>query len=191
MGSCDRCQTPGALTFARDDEASQYKWLCWNCQIASSGRWTAASLSNIDRQQAEILSHDQEERLSSGKVRLSQPRAGGPVLVVEDNESTREIICNILDGEGFPTATAANGKEALTLLRKLDPLPRMILLDLAMPAMNGFEFYDVISRDRKLSEIPVVVMTAHESARIGSLTVLHKPVSLEALLASISESCSA
>jgi CheY-like chemotaxis protein len=191
FGSCASCQKHERLTFAHHKGSNEYKWLCWNCRVASSGRWSAVSLNEVDRQQADVLREDHHERLSSGKIRVSQPPpAGGPVLVVEDNASLQEIICNVLEHEGFPTARAANGKEALALVHKLDPLPRMILLDLWMPAMNGFEFYEQISRDRTLSDIPVVVMTAQESAQIGSLTVLHKPVRLEKLLSIVQDICS-
>jgi CheY-like chemotaxis protein len=195
FGSCETCQKHERLTFARHEASKEYKWLCWNCRIASSGRWSAVSLNNVDRQQEDVLREDHQERLSSGKIRVSQlPPPGqpvGPVLVVEDNASLQDIICSVLEHEGFPTARAGNGKEALALIHKLSPLPRLILLDLLMPAMNGFEFYEQISRDRALSKIPVVVMTAHDSAQIGSLTLLHKPLRLETLLATVAEICAA
>ena len=110
--------------------------------------------------------------------------------MVEDDADIRESVCMILEDEGFPTVSAANGKEALATLRRLEPPPRLILLDLMMPIMNGWEFYELISRDKTVSAIPVVVMSAQETdVYAGSLRLLRKPLALDQLLSTVSEFC--
>jgi CheY-like chemotaxis protein len=82
------------------------------------------------------------------------------VLVVEDEDVIRETFGLALELEGYKVFTAANGKEALDLLSKI-PAPCLILLDLMMPVMNGWEFIEAVQKDASLSTIPVVVVTAY------------------------------
>jgi CheY-like chemotaxis protein len=188
-GACERCGKYDALAFARDTTRNEYRWLCKQCQdtlLPSS----AAQLSAIDRHQAELFRQAHRDRLSSGRIRVSTPPPGGPVLVVEDDPDIRASVCEILEDEGFQTVSAANGKEALATLRTLAPLPRLILLDLMMPIMNGWEFYELISRDKTVSFIPVVVMSAQETdVYAGSLRTLRKPLHLDQLLSTVNEIC--
>src|SRR5689334_21109236 len=188
-GACEKCGKYETLVFSHDAERNVYRWLCGECQ---GGRVhaNAAQLSEIDRQQAEIFRRGHRDRLSSGQIRVSTPPPGGPVLVVEDDTDIRESVCQILEDEGFPTVGACNGKEALTMLRTMAPLPRLILLDLMMPIMNGWEFYELISRDKSVSFIPVVVMSAQETdVYAGSLRLLRKPLALDQLLSTVNEIC--
>lgn len=188
-GACATCGKYDALAFARDTKSNEYRWLCLECQEFTVNS-NAAQLTEIDRRQAELFRQGHRDRLSSGRMRLSTPPPGGPVLVVEDDAGIRESVCQILEDEGFPTVGAANGKEALATLRKLEPLPRLILLDLMMPIMNGWEFYELISRDKTVSRIPVVVMSAQETdAYAGSLRLLRKPLALDQLLSTVNEIC--
>ncbi|MET0593744.1 MAG: response regulator [Polyangiaceae bacterium] len=189
MGACEKCAKYDTLAFARDSSRNEYRWLCWDCQGAIVNS-PAAHLTEIDRQQAERFRKEHRDRISSGRIRLSSPPPGGPVLVVEDDPGIRESVCQILEDEGFPTVSAANGKEALVALRKLEPLPRLILLDLMMPIMNGWEFYELISRDKMVSSIPVVVMSAQDTdVYSGSLRLLRKPLALDQLLSTVNEIC--
>jgi CheY-like chemotaxis protein len=187
-GACEKCGTYELLAFARDADSNQYRWLCSNCQGVNS---TAAQFSEIDRKQAEMLRQGHRERQSSGKIRLSTlPPPGGPVLVVEDDVGIRESVCQILEDEGFPVVSACNGKEALARLRSMAILPRLILLDLMMPIMNGWEFYELISRDKSVSSIPVVVMSAQDADTYsGPLRLLRKPLALDQLLSMVNEVC--
>jgi CheY-like chemotaxis protein len=189
MGACEKCGKYDALAFARDTKRNEYRWLCWDCQEPAV-RSNAAQLTAIDRQQAELFRQGHKERLSSGRMRVSTPPPGGPVLVVEDDAGIRESVCQILEDEGFPTVGASNGKEALATLRMLEPPPRLILLDLMMPIMNGWEFYELISRDKTVARIPVVVMSAQETdVYAGSLRLLRKPLALDQLLSTVNEIC--
>jgi CheY-like chemotaxis protein len=83
-----------------------------------------------------------------------------PVLVVEDDREQRETLCAMLDFEGFDHAEAVNGREALDYLNE-SPAPCVVLLDLEMPVMNGWDFRVEQLADERLSRIPVVVVTAN------------------------------
>lgn len=118
---------------------------------------------------------------------------GGTVLVVDDDESLRETLCMILEDEGYGVATAANGQEALTQLRSRPP-PCVILLDLMMPVMSGWDFRRQQQRDPALAAIPVVVVSAVSDsadrvAALDAAAYFQKPVDLDALLSTLASHC--
>jgi signal transduction histidine kinase/DNA-binding response OmpR family regulator len=80
------------------------------------------------------------------------------VLVVEDDEVTREGIARILESEGMTVQTAADGQKALERLECVTPM--LILLDLMMPGMDGFQLLEVFQERKDLRDIPVVVLTS-------------------------------
>jgi CheY-like chemotaxis protein len=82
------------------------------------------------------------------------------ILIVEDAEPIAASMAELLHGEGYEVACAANGQEALQHLESAQPLPDLILLDLMMPLMDGYEFRAQQRRDPRLSNIPVLLMTA-------------------------------
>jgi CheY-like chemotaxis protein len=82
----------------------------------------------------------------------------GPVLVVEDDVSTRELVCHTIGKMGLTAAEAENGRSALIWLAN-NPAPAIILLDLMMPEMDGFEFLDTFSHNSAWRDIPVIVIT--------------------------------
>jgi len=82
------------------------------------------------------------------------------VLLVEDNDDLREMLSRVLNKEGWKVEEAHNGKNALEKLQ--GPLPDVILTDLMMPEMDGFQLLDVVNKDRTLREIPVIVLTAKD-----------------------------
>jgi GAF domain-containing protein/CheY-like chemotaxis protein/HAMP domain-containing protein len=86
-------------------------------------------------------------------------RRDGPVLLVEDDADTRDMMRHTIEKLGLAVAEADNGRRALSWLGEHPP-PAMILLDLMMPEMNGFEFLDAIGARAEWREIPVVVVTA-------------------------------
>lgn len=79
-------------------------------------------------------------------------------LVVEDDETALEMTRRLLVGEGWTVATARNGREALA--RVAERRPHLILLDLLMPEMDGFEFLAALRQARELQSIPVVIITS-------------------------------
>lgn len=112
------------------------------------------------------------------------------VLIVEDDDDIRETLIEVLEDNGFEPSAAANGAEALLLLRGSDSKPDVILLDMMMPVLDGWGFRSAQLADPALSEIPVIVLTAHasieETARtLGATGFLRKPVRLDPLLDAI------
>jgi len=115
------------------------------------------------------------------------------ILVVEDDLAIRETITEVLLGEGFRVTGAANGAEALLRLDEASvhgDAPGLILLDLMMPVMDGWEFRLAQRRDPRLSAIPVIVLSAGAGmeARLGILApsaFLPKPFELDLLLATV------
>lgn len=114
---------------------------------------------------------------------------GRRVLVVDDDLDTRQTLAGLLGREGFAVSTAANGREALELLRQ-SPLPDLILLDLAMPVMDGWQFSEAVRKDPALSAIPVIIVSEIDNARqqaapLGAVALLSKPIALEQLLETV------
>lgn len=114
------------------------------------------------------------------------------IFVVEDDSYIRETLTEILEIEGFTVFSAANGQEALDLLRQGERAD-LILLDLMMPVKDGLQFKKEQEQDPEFSKIPVVVMTANGSMNIkkelsGVIDYLKKPIDLESLLSTIHRS---
>ncbi|HEY6561102.1 MAG TPA: ATP-binding protein [Polyangiaceae bacterium] len=105
------------------------------------------------------------------------------VMVVDDDEALRDSVCELLEQDGFRTVRAESGAAALRRLRSDPEKPDLILLDLMMPDMNGWQFREEQLRDESLAAVPVVVMTAQRNpAGIQVNEVVHKPVKLKKLL---------
>ena len=112
------------------------------------------------------------------------------ILVVDDDLEIRETLKDVLEEEGYDVDAAANGVEALAILRRDGArLPSLIVLDLMMPQMNGWEFCEVQRADPALSPIPVLVISAASSdggrASIQGNPRLRKPVELVRLLEAV------
>ena len=115
------------------------------------------------------------------------------VFVVEDDADTREMLARFHELEGFNVETAANGRQALDRLEAGTPAS-VILLDLMMPVMDGWQFRREQARSDRLSKLPVIVVSAAGRDRIAQIDAdayLSKPVDLEELLARISQYVSA
>ncbi|MEA3245808.1 MAG: response regulator [Gemmatimonadota bacterium] len=96
-------------------------------------------------------------------LRRHQPGAGGVVMVVEDDAATRRTFRRGLEREGWTVVEAENGRIALD--RLAETTPRLILLDLAMPVMDGAEFVAALRQVERWREIPVIVVTAKDLTR--------------------------
>jgi signal transduction histidine kinase len=106
------------------------------------------------------------------------------VLVVEDDADIREALSGLLTEEGYSVNVCANGLDALTYLRAGRPAD-VIVLDLMMPVMDGWQFRVLQKRDPELAPIPVLALSADgtpKAAAIDAAAYLKKPVSYEALL---------
>jgi CheY-like chemotaxis protein len=100
------------------------------------------------------------DRLVSVVSRFRRSTAQGPVLVVDDDEATRASLRSALSGEGWRIVEAEDGRAALA--RVGEEVPSLVLLDLLMPEMDGFEFVEELRRNEKWCSIPVVIVTAKD-----------------------------
>ncbi len=117
--------------------------------------------------------------------------SSGIVLVVDDDPDIRDALCELLEDEGYRAVSASNGQEALVYLKSREP-PCVILLDLMMPVMDGWEFRRVQKGDPRWSNIPVVVITAagnYGASTISVERVLPKPLQLEHVLEALAQFC--
>lgn len=114
------------------------------------------------------------------------------VLLVEDDDFIRQEISEALQDEGYTVNTAAHGKEALAILAEGNK-PSVVLLDLMMPVMNGWEFLKAFKKDDTFTGIPVVILSAFadRATIIGgdAISVLRKPINLDALFTVLDEHC--
>ena len=113
--------------------------------------------------------------------------ARGVVLVVDDDREVSGTLADILEDAGYQALVAHDGVQALEILRR-GPRPSLVLLDLRMPRMDGYQFQAEKRRDPALVGIPVVVFTADRASapRADDLDVaayVEKPARLEELLA--------
>ncbi len=109
------------------------------------------------------------------------------ILIVDDERAIRDLFTDILRDEGHQTATAADGKEAITLLLSGDTQPNLILIDLNMPVMDGIGFLTERQRRSDLQAIPVILISAtamftSHAETLGVDAYLTKPVELDDLL---------
>lgn len=114
------------------------------------------------------------------------------ILVVEDDDAIRESLRQILEFEGYLVKVATNGKEAIELLKDSER-PCLILLDLMMPIMNGWEFLQIHDENVGLATIPVVVVSAagDRSKSVSGVEFIKKPVELDLLLKIVDRFCNA
>ncbi len=104
------------------------------------------------------------------------------VLVVDDNTDAADALAQILEYEGYAVATACDGREALQYLRD-SPTPDLIVLDLMMPIMNGWELRAELAKVPTFAKVPIVVMTAlAQAAEIEADAIVAKPIDLKSLL---------
>ena len=121
----------------------------------------------------------------------AQSIAHCPVLIVEDDADLREMMAQLLSVEGYHAISVANGREALEYLRSGAPAD-LILLDLMMPVMDGWEFRRQQQADPVLASVPVVVLSALDPSRsmdVRADAVLKKPVDFNRLLQLVRSYC--
>jgi CheY-like chemotaxis protein len=119
------------------------------------------------------------------------PHAGG-VLVVEDDPDIQQVLKFALEMAGYPVETAGDGAEAMRRLQAAPPC--LILLDLMMPVMDGWQFRAEQQRDPALAAIPVVVISAdgrvpQKAASLGAAAYLRKPLDFDALVEVVRRHC--
>lgn len=106
------------------------------------------------------------------------------VMIVEDDIEISKILKETLELAAYQTMTAANGKIALELLTQSKRLPDLILLDLMMPVMNGWEFATEVKKNKRLASIPILVISAFvdKADSIDCVGFIQKPINLSELL---------
>ena len=111
---------------------------------------------------------------------------GKRILVVEDDPITCGAVKMVLEWEGYHVDCAVNGQEALNRLRQSEEKPDLILLDVMMPILNGYQFREEQKRDPSIDSIPVVVVSAVAIASsLDASGHIHKPFKPEELLEAI------
>jgi len=110
------------------------------------------------------------------------------VLIVDDEPDIRNALAEFFRDEGLVVATAANGAEALEFLEKA-PLPKVVILDIAMPVLDGREVYERMQRDVRLATVPVIVSTSDPSRAPSGVLIMRKPVNLTRLLDAVRQHC--
>ncbi|MES1205881.1 MAG: response regulator [Pseudomonadota bacterium] len=117
-----------------------------------------------------------------------------PVLLVEDDTELREAVAEALEDAGYAVLVAANGREGLDLVRGEHP-PAVVLLDLLMPVMNGWEFCEAMRASPETARVPIVVMSGAVSRDpqspyfMGVDDFLAKPINMPDLLAKLETYC--
>jgi CheY-like chemotaxis protein len=109
-----------------------------------------------------------------------------PVFVIEDDEDTMAALVHLLEDKGLSVVTATNGEEAISQLS--DGLrPRLVLIDLMLPKVFGWDVLQYLREVPELSDIPKIVMTAfpRASLRVNADVVLHKPVDYDRLIKTV------
>ena len=124
---------------------------------------------------------------------MSEGASSAEVLLVEDDPEIRASLRELLGEEGFALYETANGLEAIEYLRSGNR-PRVIILDLAMPVVNGWEFRIAQKANPSISEIPVVIISAREQtsddvAWMEAAEFLPKPIDVERLLGAVRRFC--
>lgn len=109
------------------------------------------------------------------------------ILVVDDKQSLSSLVAQFL-GQSYQVTTSVNGLEALTWMQKGN-LPDLIITDLEMPEMDGFEFIEKVKASGLFSDIPIIVLSCRESSadrikclRLGAQDYMVKPFNPEELL---------
>lgn len=112
------------------------------------------------------------------------------VLVVEDDQDIREVIGALLQEFGYGVVLAKNGQEALQQLRSGTCRPCVILLDLWMPVMDGWQFREEQQKDASLAAIPVVALSGTgEGGSFDADAHLRKPVQFKPLVSTVERFC--
>ncbi len=115
------------------------------------------------------------------------------VLLVDDDADIRDVISLVLDVRGYSVVGLSNGREALEWLRQGNRAC-VILLDLMMPEMNGWEFRQLQLGDPDLAAIPVVILSGiagieDEAEALRAETLLSKPIDLTELTQTVAQHC--
>jgi CheY-like chemotaxis protein len=113
------------------------------------------------------------------------------VLIVDDDEDLRDSVRDILHRRGYEVGTAADGQAALQILKTTAKHVCIVLLDLVMPIMDGWQFLAAVRAQSSLSSVPIVVVSGHAAthAPSGVDRVVRKPIDLSELFSVVEKHC--
>jgi CheY-like chemotaxis protein len=128
------------------------------------------------------------DRAESRPPKHRSVKQRGRILVVDDDRDLRDLLAAVLSSAGYEVLTAENGAAALSVLRTV--LPDLIILDLMMPVMNGWQFREAQNALPDYARIPVVCLSGHHAARhqasaLGISACVLKPFEIDDLLAAV------
>ena len=118
---------------------------------------------------------------------VASAHANACVLVVDDEESIRDTLREVVEMIGCSAVVASNGAQALEAMAREKPC--LVIVDLLMPVMSGVELIEAMRRDPELSALPIVVSTSVPGRAPSGVPVLAKPVAIEAVWECIRRSC--
>ena len=111
------------------------------------------------------------------------------ILVVDDDESHRTLICDLLQEMGYQTIEARNGREALDLLE--EDIPQAVLLDLRMPVMSGWGLLEALKKMPRAKGLPIIIISAYgfewEAELVGASGYVSKPVDLDKVRSTVQQ----
>ncbi len=117
------------------------------------------------------------------------------ILIIEDDRDIRRLLKRLFEAYGYAVDQAENGQVALEILRSNPELPAVIILDLMMPVMDGFQFREEQLKIASVAGIPVVILTAdgcidEKRVKVGAHAALRKPADAEVLMGVVKRFCS-
>jgi CheY-like chemotaxis protein len=159
------------------------------CQMMGGDITVTSELGKGTTFTIELPTRDDAQEAVTTAVRPEQPEAKEvspgvrPILVVDDDPDSRELLQRTLESEGFTVVTAATGEEGLELARELKP--SLITLDVLMPSMDGWSVLQEVKGDRELEHIPVMMISIAGDKdlgyTLGAVECLTKPVDRDKL----------
>jgi CheY-like chemotaxis protein/two-component sensor histidine kinase len=171
----------------------------------NAGRGVGMSIvkESVESQSGTIEVETTRQRGTTFVIRIKDPflaspssssSSGSGVLVVDDSPTIRRLTSRMLANSGFTVATAEDGVDALDRLNAHKQLPDLIISDVEMPRMNGFELLAAVRHDERFCRIPVVIITSlsdatyrRKAAERGARAFLRKPINEPELLRVINE----
>ena len=166
---------------------SVYRWIEQRGLPATKiGKLWKLKLSEVDAWMRDRRPGRQPAETSPAPLpSVTVPAARPTILVIDDEDLVRDTVAEFLADEGYAVVLAADGAEALAGLTAATALPALIVLDLKMPNLDGWQFRAAQARDPRLAAIPVVVVTATPGADVPGAVIVRKPLRLPRLAAAI------
>ena len=121
---------------------------------------------------------------------MNQPKTYPPILIVDDDPVLRKALQEIFEFSGYAVITAANAREGLEILRNAYEPPELIISDMVMPGMDGFQFLQAVYLEEKWRDIPFIFLSGKpnrtlEEANLKRVRYLPKPFPIEDLLTEV------